>query len=65
MILTLRLFAILSVLVALPAIAKDPPTHQCTKDGAVIPMKKKECAPAGGKWEPIPGKAAAPKPANK
>ena len=53
------------VLLAFPALAKGAPTHQCTKGGAVVPLKKKECPVEGGKWEPIPVKAAAPKAAAK
>lgn len=61
----LKTLAVLTLLLAVPALAKGPPTHQCTKDGAVIQKKKKVCASEGGKWEPIPVKAPAPKSAAK
>ena len=60
------LTAVVVLLFALPALAeKDPKTHQCTKDGAVVDKKKKVCAAEGGKWELIPGKKPNPKPAPK
>ena len=49
--------AAFAILLAVPALAKGPPTHQCMKDGAVVAKKKKECVPAGGTWELIPVKA--------
>lgn len=60
------LAGVVALLFALPALAeKDPKTHQCTKNGAVVDKKKKVCAAEGGKWELIPGKTANPKPAPK
>ena len=57
------LAAVVGLLLALPVLAaeKDPKTHQCTKNGAVVDLKKKECVPGGGKWGLIPGKKANPK----
>lgn len=51
------------LLLAFPVLAKekDPKTHQCMKNGAVVAIKKKACVPEGGKWELIPGKQPNPK----
>lgn len=56
------LAAVVGLLLALPVLAaeKDPKTHQCTKNGAVVDKKKKVCAAEGGKWELIPGKKPNP-----
>lgn len=60
------LTTVIALLLTLPALAeKDPKTHQCTKNGAVVDKKKKVCAAEGGKWELITGKKANPKPAAK
>ena len=61
------LATVVALLLALPVLAaeKDPKTHQCTKNGAVVDKKKKVCATEGGKWELIPGKTANPKAAGK